>query len=112
MLVSAVSSYAVAVHTGQPWLGLLAAGLAGTAMAAVFALLVLNLRANQVATGLALTLFGIGLSWRRGKQECSERDDKSETPSLPIGAIGRKPARSKALNRLRSKSVPSRYDTR
>ena len=67
MLVGAVSGYAVAVHTGQPWLGLLAAGLAGTAMAAVFALLVLNLRANQVATGLALTLFGIGLSAYFGK---------------------------------------------
>jgi hypothetical protein len=49
---------------------------------------------------------------RRGKQECSERDGKSETPSLSIGAIGREPARSKALNRLRSKSVPSRFDTR
>lgn len=52
------------------------------------------------------------LGYRRGKQKCSERDGKSETPSLPIGPIGRKPARSKAFGRLRSKSVPSRYDTR
>ena len=44
-------------------------------------------------------------NYRRGKQECSKRDGKSETPSLPIGPIGCKPASSKALNRLRSKSA-------
>ena len=49
---------------------------------------------------------------RRGKQKRSERDGKSETPSLPIGPIGRKPARSKAFGRLRSKSVPSRRHAR
>jgi simple sugar transport system permease protein len=43
-------------------LGLLAALAAGTAMALVFAFLVLTLQTNQVATGLALTLFGLGLS--------------------------------------------------
>jgi len=67
MLVGAVSGYAVTVHTGQPWLGLLAAIVAGAAMAALFAFLTLSMRANQVATDLALALFGIGFSAYFGK---------------------------------------------
>jgi hypothetical protein len=47
-----------------------------------------------------------GTSAEKSK-ECSDSDGKSETPYLPIGPIGRKPARSKTLGRLRSKSVPS-----
>ena len=62
MLVGAVVGFAVTLGTGQIGLGLLAAMLAGLGMALIFAFLVLTLQTNQVATGLALTLFGIGLS--------------------------------------------------
>ena len=62
MLVGAVTGFAATVTTGSPWLGLLAAAIAGGAMAAVFAALTLGLRANQVASGLALTIFGVGFS--------------------------------------------------
>ncbi|WGG50301.1 ABC transporter permease [Rugamonas sp. DEMB1] len=62
MLVGAVVGFAVTLGTGQVTLGLLAAMLAGLGMALIFAFLVLTLQTNQVATGLALTLFGIGLS--------------------------------------------------
>ncbi len=62
MLVGAVVGFAVTLGTGQITLGLLAAMLAGLGMALIFAFLVLTLQTNQVATGLALTLFGIGLS--------------------------------------------------
>jgi len=62
MLVGAVAGFSVALHSGSLGLGLLAALLAGAAMALIFAFLVLTLQTNQVATGLALTLFGIGLS--------------------------------------------------
>jgi simple sugar transport system permease protein len=62
MLVGAVSAFAVAANTGSPWLGV-AAGLgAGAALSLVFGVLTLSLMANQVATGLALSLFGVGLS--------------------------------------------------
>lgn len=62
MLVGAVVGFAVTASGGGALLGVPAAAAAGAAMAALFALLTLNLLANQVATGLALTLFGIGLS--------------------------------------------------
>ena len=62
MLVGAVSAFIVAAATGSPWLGVAAGTLAGAALASVFALLTLSLVANQVATGLALSLFGVGLS--------------------------------------------------
>jgi simple sugar transport system permease protein len=62
MLVGAVAAFAVAATTKSPWLGVGAGMLAGAAMAAIFGVLALSMLSNQVATGLALSLFGIGLS--------------------------------------------------
>jgi ABC-type uncharacterized transport system permease subunit len=71
MLVGAVVSFIVAATTGQPWLGVLAGMLAGAALSLVFAVLTLTLMANQVATGLALSIFGVGLSAFAGLQYVS-----------------------------------------
>ncbi|MEO8487400.1 MAG: ABC transporter permease [Betaproteobacteria bacterium] len=62
MLVGAVVAFMVASKSGSPWLGILAGMGAGAALSMIFALVALSLLANQVATGLALSLFGIGLS--------------------------------------------------
>ena len=62
MLIGAVVGFGVTMTTGSAVLGIGSAALAGAALALVFAVLVLTLMANQVATGLALTIFGIGLS--------------------------------------------------
>ncbi len=62
MLAGAITSFIVAATTKSPWLGVGAGIAAGSALSMVFAVLTLSLMANQVATGLALTLFGIGLS--------------------------------------------------
>jgi ABC-type uncharacterized transport system permease subunit len=62
MAVGAVCGFAIGLETGVPVLGVLAAIFAGVVMAALFGLLVLVFVANQVASGLALTLFGLGLS--------------------------------------------------
>ncbi len=67
MIIGAVASFGVALSTGSPWLGMLAALGAGMAMATLFAVLTLVLATNQVATGLALTLFGLGLSGLLGE---------------------------------------------
>jgi general nucleoside transport system permease protein len=67
MLVGAVTGFAVTLTTGSMTLGLLAAMAAGMALALVFGFLVLTLQTNQVATGLALTLFGVGLSAFMGR---------------------------------------------
>ncbi|HJV03081.1 MAG TPA: ABC transporter permease [Burkholderiaceae bacterium] len=67
MLVGAVTGFAVTLGTGSMTLGLLGAMAVGMAMALIFGFLVLTLQTNQVATGLALTLFGVGLSAFMGR---------------------------------------------
>jgi len=62
MLVGAVTSFIVAAATRSPWLGVAAGMGAGAALSLVFGMLTLSLMANQVASGLALSLFGVGLS--------------------------------------------------
>jgi len=62
MLVGAVTSFAVAATAGSPWLGVLAGMAAAAGVSMLFAAITLTLMANQVATGLALSLFGVGLS--------------------------------------------------
>ena len=62
MLVAAIAGFATAVVTGSDWLGFGAGALAGALMAAAFGVLVIWLNTNQVASGLALSLFGGGFS--------------------------------------------------
>jgi ABC-type uncharacterized transport system permease subunit len=62
MLVGAVVGFAATLHSGSGLVGVVLAMLAGMAMALIFAILTLTFLANQVATGLALTIFGTGLS--------------------------------------------------
>jgi ABC-type uncharacterized transport system permease subunit len=62
MAVGAVCGFAVAFETGQPALGVLAAIVAGALTSVLFSVVTLVFVANQVASGLALTLFGLGLS--------------------------------------------------
>ena len=62
MLVGAIVGFATTVHTGSALLGVVAGLLAGMAMSLIFAILTLTFLANRVATGLALTIFGTGLS--------------------------------------------------
>lgn len=67
MLVGAVSGFIAAVVFENSWLGLAAAMMAGGMVALIHAFLTITLRANQVVCGLALTIFGTGLSGYLGK---------------------------------------------
>ncbi|ADE84552.1 ABC transporter permease [Rhodobacter capsulatus] len=67
MIVGAVAGFAMAVGTGSPVLGFAGGALAGALLACLFALLTQVFLSNQTATGLALTLFGLGLSALAGK---------------------------------------------
>ena len=62
MLVGAVGAFVGAVVTGSTYIGILIGGLSGMLLASLHAMLTLSLLTNQVATGLAITLFGVGLS--------------------------------------------------
>ncbi len=85
MAVGAVAGFAGAAMTGSPSAGILAAGLAGLLLAVPFAFLVINLAANQVATGLALTLLGLGASAMLGESFIGRPGVK--LPSLAIPGL-------------------------
>jgi len=67
MIMGAVSGFGVALTTGSPWLGVFAAIIVGALFSLLFGFLTLTLVTNQVATGLALTLLGVGLSGMIGE---------------------------------------------
>jgi simple sugar transport system permease protein len=67
MAVGAIAGFAAAHHSGSASLGALAGIAAGALMSLIFALLTLTLMANQVAAGLALSIFGVGMSAFIGK---------------------------------------------
>jgi general nucleoside transport system permease protein len=62
MLIGAASGFAVTAATGDAYIGLLAAALCGTAANLVFACVVVGCHGNQLASGLTLMFFGLGLS--------------------------------------------------
>ncbi len=68
MLVGAIAAFATATQTGNAIYSVLAGIAAGCSVSMIFALLTLTLQANQVATGLALTLFGVGVSSLAGQE--------------------------------------------
>ena len=67
LVMGAMSAYGISYLTGSPWLGVLTAGAAGVALGALHAWLCARPRVNDVAVGIALMLFGVGLAFFLGK---------------------------------------------
>jgi ABC-type uncharacterized transport system permease subunit len=82
MLVAAIAGFATAVHTGSEWLAFGAGAAAGAALAAAFGVLVIWLNTNQYASGLALSLFGIGFSAFVGIRYTQEKLSPPEHAAL------------------------------
>lgn len=85
MILGAVAGFIMAVQTGNPTLGFIGAAVAGGILALLFALLTQVLMANQVASGLALTLFGLGLSALLGQSYVGISPPR--TPKLDLGPM-------------------------
>jgi simple sugar transport system permease protein len=83
MLCAAVAGFATVVHTGNDWLGFAAGMGAGALLAGVFGLLVIWLNTNQYATGLALSLFGVGFSAFAGIKYVQEKLPERAQFSIP-----------------------------
>jgi simple sugar transport system permease protein len=81
MVMGAVCGFGAAFLSGNAYLGIIAAILAGAFMSLLFGFLTLTLVANQVATGLALTLLGLGLSGLIGESFVGQ-------PGVKLGTIG------------------------
>jgi ABC-type uncharacterized transport system permease subunit len=84
MVMGAVTGFAVAYTTGSPWLGLIAAIIVGALFSLLFGFLTLTLVTNQVATGLALTLLGLGLSGMLGESFTGLPGIKLPTLYIPL----------------------------
>jgi ABC-type uncharacterized transport system permease subunit len=83
MLVAAIAGFATTVHSGNDWLGLGAGMTAGCFLAALFGILVIWLNTNQFATGLALSLFGAGVSAFLGIHYVQEKLAERSLWSIP-----------------------------
>ena len=84
MIMGAVAGFAIAFTTGSPWLGLVAAIIVGALFSLLFAFLTLTLVTNQVATGLALTLLGLGLSGMLGEAFTGQPGVKLPLIYIPV----------------------------
>ncbi len=84
MITGAICGFAVAVTTGSPTLGFLAAALGGAVLSFLFALLTQYFLANQVASGLALTLFGLGLSALIGQSFVGQKPPMATRVHIPV----------------------------
>ena len=84
MITGAVAGFAIAVETGSPLVGIVAAALAGGALALIFGFLTQVLLSNQVATGLALTLFGLGLAALVGQPYAGVRPPAFPRLDIPV----------------------------
>ena len=62
MLVGALTGYAVAAMSGNPWIGVVAGAGAGGALAALHAMLVIERKASQLASGLVMLFIGLGIT--------------------------------------------------
>ena len=84
MLMGAVIGFIAATSTGSLSMGVLAAMLGGVLMAMLFALMAITLAANQYAAGLALTIFGIGLSSFVGAGFVGQSIDGFDKIAIPL----------------------------
>ena len=84
MLCAAIAGFAAVVHTGNDWAGFAAGIAAGAVLAAAFGVLVIWLNTNQYATGLALSLFGLGFSAFAGIKYVQEKLPERPQFSLPV----------------------------
>ncbi|MEC7256929.1 MAG: ABC transporter permease [Pseudomonadota bacterium] len=84
MITGAICGFAVAVETGSPLFGFVAAAVGGAVLSLLFVLLTQVALANQVASGLALTLFGLGLSSLLGQGYVGLKPPPTPRLDIPV----------------------------
>ncbi|PYN28789.1 MAG: ABC transporter permease [Acidobacteria bacterium] len=83
LVMGAMSGYGVSYLTGSPWLGVLVAGTCGMVLGAVHASICARPRVNDIAVGIALMLFGLGLAFYLGKPFI--QPNAPRLPAIPFG---------------------------
>ena len=82
MITGAVCGFVVAANTGSPWLGFIGAAVGGAVLSLLFGFLTQYLLSNQVATGLALTMFGLGIASLLGQSYAGKTLDVATNHNL------------------------------
>ena len=95
MIVGAICGFAIAVESGSPIFGFVAAAAGAAILSLVFAVLTQYFLSNQVATGLALTLFGLGFSSLIGQGYVGIKPP--QTPTLDLAALSDLPVVGRIL---------------
>jgi len=95
LIMGAMSGYAVSYTSGNPWLGVLAAGGAGLLLGLLHGLACNLPRVNDIAVGIGLMLFGTGLAFFLGKPYVQPK--APTLPAIPLGAWSNSPQIRAAL---------------
>jgi simple sugar transport system permease protein len=83
LVLGAMVAYAFSYHTGSPWVGVLAAGVAGSLLGAMHGSICGLPRVNDVAVGIAMMLFGVGVAFFFGKPYI--QPEAPRLASIPLG---------------------------
>jgi simple sugar transport system permease protein len=95
LVMGAMAGYGLSYLTGSPWLGVLGAGLVGVAFGALHGWLCARKKVNDIAVGIALMLFGIGLAFFLGKPLI--KPTAPRLPAIPFGFWSDSPQVQSAL---------------
>ena len=96
LVLGAMVAYAASYHTGSPWAGVIAAGLAGSLLGGLHGLICKLPRVNDVAVGIAMMLFGTGAAFFFGKPYIQPTAPR--LGSVPLGAWSESPSVKSALD--------------
>jgi ABC-type uncharacterized transport system permease subunit len=95
LVLSAMTAFGASYLSGSPWIGVLAGAVAGALLAVLHGLLCSLPRVNDVATGIALMLLGMGLAFYLGKPLIQPQ--APQLPALSLGGWSTSPAVRSAL---------------
>jgi len=95
LVLGAMVGYALSFHTGSPWVGVLAAGLAGVMLGLLHGVICSLPRVNDIAVGIAMMSFGTGVAFFFGKPYIQPSAPRLD--AIPLGGWSGNPALQQAL---------------